>query len=555
MVMVPTLVTRRRWRTVLATSCAGMILVAGLLFRASAPGVALVAAADSSSDIPGVPLPGPVAAGRLGGAIYDVVYRLSVAPGYVIVASLTGAAGTDLDLYLFDASATTVLSPVGLMTKSTGPTSTESISWPSRDGGTYYIDLNGATDVEGDYRLVVQAVPDSTAPVVSAVLAGGRISTNQLTVPVTLNASDELSGVTDMAFSGDGFTYTEWQPFARSATWTFGPGDGLKTLWAKVRDGAGVESAPATAKVTIDTVQPSAIAIEPAPGSTVIGLRPRFTVSFDEPMDPATWTDLGLIVQSASGDLVPGGYSFNAAARTGTFVPSLALLPGGTYIVTIGDVKDIAGNRVSPRGSWTIVPLAPTALEANVASHPIAFGGSARIDISLIGAPAPAVVQVLAAPGSLGAFVPMTTVGLVNGRGSLVVTPDLNTTYRFSYAGAFGVAPDQADVPILVRRSVGLVGRSSTVASNAKVGVTVKLVVAISPAAGVSVSFRLYRFDTVRRVWVYAGSHGRKTDAAGRASLTWTPARSGSYYWRASVASTAEFANNVSPVYRWAVRR
>src|SRR3972149_1997908 len=88
-----------------------------------------------SSDIPGVPLPGPIAAGRLGGAIYDVVYRLSVAPAHVIVASLTGAAGTDFDLSLFDASATTVLSDTGLLKKSTGPTSTESLSWPSSFGG------------------------------------------------------------------------------------------------------------------------------------------------------------------------------------------------------------------------------------------------------------------------------------------------------------------------------------------------------------------------------------------------------------------------------------
>src|SRR3977135_1723490 len=59
-------------------------------------------AADPSADIPGVGLPGPGVAGRLGGAIYDVVYRLTVAPGFVIVASLTGDAGTDFDLYLFD---------------------------------------------------------------------------------------------------------------------------------------------------------------------------------------------------------------------------------------------------------------------------------------------------------------------------------------------------------------------------------------------------------------------------------------------------------------------
>jgi Bacterial Ig-like domain len=545
---------RRAQRALGSTTFAAMVL-GGAILLAGGPLAPVVSAADPSANIPGIVLPGPVAAGRLGGAIYDVVYRLTVAPGQVVLASLTGAAGTDFDLYLFDSSATTILSTTGLLKKSIGPTSTESISWPSPAGGTYYLDLNGATNVEGDYRVAVQAVPDLTPPVISAVLDGGRPATNQLTVPVTLDASDDLSGVAEMAFSGDGSTYTDWQPFALSTTWTFGAGDGLKTLWVKARNGVGIESAPATATITIDTVQPVTTAIQPPPGSSVIGLRPSFNVTFNKPMDPATWTDLGLIVQSASGDLVPGSYSYDVAARTGTFIPSAPLVPGSTYIVTIGDAHDIAGNPVLPPGSWTIVPLGPTALEAKVNVPAIALGGSARVDISLSGAPPPAVIQVLAAPGSSGAFVALTTLTLVNGIGSLVVLPAMNTTYRLSYEGAFGFTPDVADVGVLVRRSISLVGPGSTVASRAKVGVTVNLTAAISPlAGGVSVSFRLYRFDPVRRAWVYAGSHGRTTNAAGQASATWTPALAGAYYWRASVVSTAQFTNNESPVYRWVVR-
>ena len=92
--------------------------------------------------------------------------------------------------------------------------------------------------------------------------------------------------------------------------------------------------------------------------------------------------------------------------------------------------------------------------------------------------------------------------------------------------------------------------------STARVGASVTLVAAVGPTgAGVSVSFRLYRFDAARRTWVYAGSRGRNTDVSGRASYTWIPASAGSWYWRASVASTVDFANNMSPVYRWSVSR
>lgn len=535
-------------------------ILAGALFGAGAmfggAGAVVVAAAEPSSDIPGVALPGPVAAGRLGGAIYDVVYRFSVAPGHVIVASLTGAAGTDFDLYLFDSSATTVLSTVGLLKKSAGPTSTESISRPSPLGGTYYIDLNGSTVVEGDYRLALQTVPDETPPTVSMVLAGGQTATNQLIVPVTLHATDDLSGVADVALSDDGSTWAAWQPYEGSTTWTFSPGDGERTLWAKVRNGVGLESAPTNATVTIDTDPPSAIGVEPVPGSSVAGLRPPFSVTFDEAMDPTSWTDLGLIVQSATGTFIPGQYAYDPASRTGTFVPGLSLQPGGTYVVTLGDARDVAGNRIALSGSWTITPLAQAEMDVQIEPKAVIYGGSARLDLTLSGAPVPAAVEVEESSTSSGGFVPSSTFEVVNGRLSFVVTPNVNTTYRLRYAGAFGVSSAEVDAPVLVRRSVGLVGRSSSTVSGARVGSSVKLVAAVGPAAaGVSVSFRLYRFDAVRRVWVYAGSHGRSTDVSGRASMTWAPAAPGSWYWRASVASTADFANNVSPVYRWSISR
>jgi hypothetical protein len=513
------------------------------------------AAAEPSGDIPGVALPGPIAAGRLGGAIYDVVYSVSVAPGHVIVASVTGTEGTDFDIYIFDSTATTVLSTTGLLTKSTGPTSTESISWPSQFGGTYYIDLNGATDVEGDYRLTVQTIPDPTAPTVSIVVAGGKGVTNQLTVPVALTGTDDLSGVSAMAFSADGITFEDWRAFQPASSWTFPAGDGPTALWVKVRNGVGLESAAATTSVTIDTRPPEVGALYPLPGSTVVGLLPTFTVTFNEAIDAASWLDLGLVVQSAAGALVPGVYTYNAATRTGSFIPSSNLQPGALYVVTVGDVDDIAGNRVITPGSWSITPLAPTTLTVTSSPKVLLHGGAARVDVGLAGAPLPATISVEGSTSG-GGFVSLPPISTDDGRNSLLVTPASNTTYRFVYAGTFGVAPAQADVRVLVRRSVVLVGRNSTVVSRAKVGASVNLTAAISPpSAGVSVSFRVYRFDTTRRVWVYAGSKGRATDPTGRARFTWVPPSPGSWYVRAAVASTVDFANNTSAVYRWSISR
>jgi hypothetical protein len=547
---------RRRIRATLVAALLAVALAGAGLHTSGQGGVNPAAAAGASSDIPGIPLPGPISAGRLGGAIYDVVYRFSVLPGHVIIASLTGAAGTDFDIYLFDGSAQTVLSDVGLLKKSTGPISTESITWSSPLGGTYYIDLNGATDIEGDYRLTLQTVPDSTPPSVSVVLAQGRGSTNVLAVPVDLTAVDDLSGVSEMALSPDAVAYTAWQPFESITTWTFPPGDGVRTLWAKVRNGVGLESEPAAAEVTIDTDPPGVELLSPTPGSSVVGLRPPFNVVFDESVDPGSWTNFGLIVQAATGALVPGAYTYDVSTKSGTFIPANALQPGLTYVVALGDVRDVAGNRIPPGGSWTVIPLAPSELEARATPPVILRGASARLDLTLSGAPPPAFVQVSRSWSGSGGFVPLATLEVVNGRLTLPVQPDLTTTYRFQYSGSFGVAPADLIVPVLVRRSVVLVGRSSTVTARASVGASVKLTAEIDPESpGITVSFRLYRFDAVKRVWVYAGSRGRKTDPAGRATYSWIPPSTGSYYWRVSVVSTTEYANNTSPVYRWSISR
>ena len=513
------------------------------------------AAAGPSDDIPGIELPGPVAAGRLGGDIYDVVYRVVIPAGHVIVASLSGTEETDFDLYLFDSSATTVLSDVGLLTKSTGPDSNESISWPSRLGGTYYIDLNGATDVEGDYRLTVQAVPDPTPPQVSVVLAGGRIVTRDLAVPVTLTATEDLSGVTEMAFSTDGVAFGAWVSFQASTTWAFPVGDGPRALWVKVRNGVGIESAPASDAIIVDTTPPSLVSVAPAPGSTVAGLRPTLRAVFNEAIDPASWVDAGLIVQSASGALIAGSYSYDGPTRTGSYVPSSALQAGASYAVTVGLVRDAAGNLISPTSSWSITPLAATSLTAATNPRAIALGGSARVHVQLGGVPSASSIEMLTSVAG-GPFQLVSTFALEDDEFSILVAPGRNATYRFRYAGTFGVSPAQVDVPVYVRRAVVLVGRRPNVASTARVGRAVTITAAASPAAaGLSISFRLYRFDPGRRAWVYAGSKGRSSDANGRASLTWVPPSSGSFYWRATVSSSADFANNTSPVYRWAVAR
>jgi hypothetical protein len=525
------------------------LFAASVLSAGSPP--AVLAGADS--DIPGIPLPGPIATGLLGGPVYDVVYRLDVQAGYVIVVGLTGTTGADFDLYLFDSTATTVQSNQGLLAKSTGPTASEHLAYPSFYGGTYYIDLNGATDVEGTYTLSVQLVKDQSVPVASLLIAAGRPSINTTTVTARVTALASLSGVAQMAFSPDGSSFGPWQTYTVESSWTFPPGDGPKTLWVKVKNGVGTESEPTSDTIVLDTVPPSPTQIVPTPNSTVGGLRPTFIVGFSEPIDPSSWTTLGLVVQASNGQPVAGAFAYDATTRIGSFVPAADLEAGGVYVVTVGDVRDVAGNRIQLQESWTITPLLPTRLTISASSSIVARGTGVTISGVASGLDGLEVILEQRANGSsivtgTGPFTPS------NGTVAATLIPQVNTWYGWRYIGSGTTAPAASpEIQVLVRRSVVLAGISSSATRIVRAGRSVSLKAQVGPAGqSVRISFQLYRYDPARHGFRRTGSWGRSTDALGRASLRWSPA-AGRYYWRVAVLSSAEYASNMSPAYRWTV--
>lgn len=513
----------------------------------------VLAATPPESDIPGIPLPGAVVTGQLGGPIYDVVYRVDVPAGYVVVAGLAGTLGTDFDMYLFDASATTVIGTHGLLIKSTGSTSDEYLSWPTRIGGTFYLDLNGATDQEGTYTLSVQVVPDPTPPTAVLVVANGvtRVSTPEVTLQ--LAGFDDVSGVTDMRLSNDGVNFLPTVPLLNQFDWKLSPGDGLKTIWVSVINGVGLASVPASASVLLDAESPTVLSVDPAEGTVVDAPRPTISVQFSEPIDESTWVNLGLIVQSATGAIVPGTYAYYPSIQTGTFIPAGDLAAGYVYFATVGDVRDLAGNRVTAP-SWTLKYLQPTALSVTTSARVIVTGSS----ITLSGSASIPPGENLQLDAREGGSLDYTAVGPIEpsgGRYSVTLTPAMNTYYRVSYPGSATASSASAEVRVLVRRAVSLLGTGPSTTRTAKVGRPVTITAQVTPVGVTTVSFQLYRYDARRGKYVYAGSFGRSTSDSGEASLTWTPPASGRWYWRAAVYPTPEFANNRSAIYRYSVSR
>ena len=511
------------------------------------------AAAGGTSDIPGIPLPGPTVVGQLGGDIYDVVFSLDVAPGSIILAILTGTAGTDFDLYLFDGSATTVVDNVGVVARSTGPSSTESIGYGAPAGGRYYIDLNSATAAMGTYTLAVQVVPNR--PEVAALsLDGGRSSTNSTTVSVALAASGSLSSPAQMAFSSDGITWQPWQPYQAVTAWTFPDGDGVKTLWAKVKNSGGVDSPAVSDSIVLDTEPPTLASVDPPLGTDLPGPRPTITITFSKPIDPASWETWGLIVQTTGGTVVPGSLTVTGP-DSGSYRPSADLVGGTTYIISLGAVRDLAGTMV-PTGWWFATDRWAPQLAVAASPRVVDRGATSLLSGRLMAPTGVASLTLEALPAGALSAVPLGSVPVApDGSFSSRVTPSSTTEYRVSVPAAGGFAAGSVSAVVAVRRAVRLNWSASTLHAG-RVGARVSIVATASPpAAGVGVAFRLERWSAVSRSWGLVGTLSRRTDASGRARVAWVPSGSALYRWRAIAASTADYSTGASAWARWSIAR
>jgi hypothetical protein len=530
---------------------AGLVVACalGVALAASAPVGASAAAA--TGNIPGVGLPGPVVSGPLGGPIYDVVYSVDVPAAHVLLLSLTGTAGTDFDLYLFDSSATDIYAqpPVGLVAYSTGPTSTEAISYPTMGGGRFYIDVSSATSAEGTFQLSVQVTADTTPPVVSVSLDGGAPATNDPDVTATVVATDDLSGVGDMQLSGDGVTWSAWQPYQPTVPVIFATGDGTKELWVRVRDRAGNVSSVAHATIQLITTPPVVVARDPDPASPVTGILPTLRVTFSEPLRLSSWMNAGLILQDASGTVVYGTYGWVAGTNTGTFTPATPLVPGAAYVVSLGTLVDEAGNPLVPIGSWEIRPMITPAVSMAVAPR-LAGAGSTAILTGRVsgGTGAPVVIERSIGGNPWESFV---TVFLsLDGTFNADAQITANTWFRADVAATTtSVEATSPSVRVLVRRQVSLAGGSASVTRRVAAGTPVTLTAVVGPADPPGpVTLSIYRYVTGRGYQLRTSV--TRVTVGGRSTFSWHPAK-GLYYIRLATPSSALFANGISPAYHW----
>ncbi len=196
---------------------------------------------------------------------------------------------------------------------------------------------DAAGNVSGSYSDTIKL--DATPPTGTISIDGGATHTGQALVTLTINdASDGGSGVTRMRFSNDGSSWSPWQAHEQTATWTLAPGDGLKTVYAQLQDGAGnISTKPIGASITLDTSFPGVLLTGLASGAT----HDPFTV-------------------------------------TATFTEGVSGFAVGDVAVTNGIVSVFSGASGDAVYSWTVIPVSDGTVTVSVPAGACSATGGAH---------------------------------------------------------------------------------------------------------------------------------------------------------------------------------
>ena len=98
---------------------------------------------------------------------------------------------------------------------------------------------------------------DTSLPQGSIQINNGAAYTNVTTVNLALSATDATSGVAQMRFSNDNVTWSNWETYAISKSWSLQNGDGAKSVIVQYKDNAGLVSITYSDTIILDTTPPT----------------------------------------------------------------------------------------------------------------------------------------------------------------------------------------------------------------------------------------------------------------------------------------------------------
>jgi ABC-type transport system substrate-binding protein len=118
---------------------------------------------------------------------------------------------------------------------------------------------------------------DVTPPSGSVTMAAGSAYMNTTSVTLTLSAGDATSGVVQMRLSHDNTTWTPWEAYSTSKSWTLSTGDGEQTVYVQYTDAAGLVSESCSDTIILDTTAPAITITSPGLGYEIKSSTVRVT--------------------------------------------------------------------------------------------------------------------------------------------------------------------------------------------------------------------------------------------------------------------------------------
>jgi len=132
---------------------------------------------------------------------------------------------------------------------------------------------------------------DTTVPTAGVSINSAAVYTTTPSVTLSVSGSDSGSGVSQMRFYNAGSTWSAWEPFNTTKTWTLPSVDGLRTVYAQVKDAVGWFSSTVSDTIALGTpVTVVGAKVGPAGSKAIL----------DDKVVTAVFTD-GAYVQEAEG--------------------------------------------------------------------------------------------------------------------------------------------------------------------------------------------------------------------------------------------------------------
>lgn len=231
---------------------------------------------------------------------------------------------------------------------------------------------SGSTNVPTNSSVTVTFSEAMDAATINATTITLRNTATSAAVPgtVTYNVATNTA------------TFTPTGPLSNGTGYTFNVTTGAKDLAGNAL--ASTFVATFTTAAVTDTTAPTIVTRSPTNGQANVAINSNVTVTFSEPMDPATINSTTIsIAPTSGGGAVPATVTYNAATNTATLDPTSDLANNTSYTLTVTTgVKDVAGNALAATSTSTFTTVPDTIAPTVTGTSPVS--GAANVPVTSV---------------------------------------------------------------------------------------------------------------------------------------------------------------------------